>query len=206
VGAPIRFQPLLFQPVPSLPRFAFSEVLEEVRATFFPEIEQEVELRIAAETALASIRTHFMGRDRHLVVVHPALNHTGTPYEVVRFILKHELIHVVRRPRTVDGWYEPHPPEFWELEFEIAPERYAAWAWLHANLGRCMRHGTYGICVTLRWRTLRETARTPYTPSLPFNPERFEQLCPAGGAQLQLPPEWAARPLPIANCRLAIEA
>jgi len=112
---------------------------------------------------------------------------------------------------VVDGWYEPHPPEFWELELEIGPERYAAWAWLDSNLGRCMRHGRYGMVMTQRWRSLREKPRTPYTPSLPFNYERFEQLCPAGGAQLQLPPEWAVRPrpakdrrLPIADCRLPI--
>ena len=191
-------QPLLFQPVEPVTSFTFSEVVEEVRAVFFPEIEGPVEVRFAAESPLASMRVHFMGRDRHVVTFHPVLNHTETPREVVRFLAKHELLHIICRGRFINGWYESHPPEFWEAEHGLAPERYAAWAWIRANLGRCSRNNRSGLAVDRRWRRLREGHRAPYTPWLPFEGERFEQLCPEGGAQLRLPPEWTVRPLPAA--------
>jgi hypothetical protein len=192
-------QPLLFQPVEPVTPFTFSEVVEEVRAVFFPEIDGPVEVRIAAEAPLASMRPDFMGRDRHVVTFHPVLNHPETSREVVRFLAKHELTHIVCRGRFLDGWYESHPPEFWDHEHAIAPERYAAWAWIRANLGRCSRHYRLGLAVDRRWRALRGGHRTPYTPSLPFEREQFERLCPEGGAQLRLPPEWTVRPLPAAG-------
>jgi hypothetical protein len=150
-----------------------------------------------AEAPLAYIARAFMGRDRHLVVFHPVLNHRQTPVEVLRFLAKHELTHIVRPPRLIDGYGETHPPEFWEHEAEIGPERYAAWAWIYKNLGRCLRRGDQGIRVTGKWRAIRETARTPYMPSLPFNGERWERICPGGGAQLHLPPDWVRRPMPL---------
>lgn len=193
-----RYQPLLFQPVPTLLRFSLTETLEEVRAAHFPDLAgEEVEVRIAAERALAFISNGFMGRGRHLVVFHPILNHPQTPIEVVRFICKHELTHIVRPPHVHEGRYEAHPPEFWEFEAEIGPERFAVWAWIYENLNRCARNTATGYRVTRRWRASRETPRTPYTPSLPFNGERWAHICPDDGAQLQLPPDWVTRPLPV---------
>jgi hypothetical protein len=192
-----RYQPLLFQPVPSLVGYPLSEIVEETRAVHFPDIEDYIEVRFAAEAPLAYIARGFMGRERHLVVFHPVLNHPNTPSEVLRFLAKHELTHIVRPPRLIDGYGETHPPEFWEHEAEIGPERYAVWAWIYKNLGRCLRRGDQGIRVTGEWRAIRETSRTPYMPSLPFNGERWERICPGGGAQLHLPPDWVRRPMPL---------
>ncbi len=197
------FQPLLFQPVILRTPYAFSQVLEEVRAVFFRDLEAELEVRIAAETPLASIRRHFMGRDRHVVTFHPVLNHPETPREVVRFLSKHELTHLVCPGRNIGGWYTAHPPEFWDHEDSIAPEQQAAWAWIHNNLRHCMRHDHRGVVIDRRWRALRDGRRTPYTPCLPFQEERFDELCPEGGAQLQLPPDWPPRPHPAARPTLS---
>jgi hypothetical protein len=192
-----RYQPLLFQPVPSLLRYSLSELVEEVRATHFPELQDLVEVRFAAELRLAYMAWDFMGRGRHLVVFHPALNHPDTPVEVLRFIAKHELLHIVTPPRMIGPAVATHPPEFWEREFLIGPERYAVWAWIRKNIARS-RGRQEGYCVSAEWKRRRERPRTPYTPSLPFNGERWERICPEAGAQLQLPPDWAARPLPLA--------
>ena len=192
-----RYQPQLFQPIPSLVGFSLSELIEETRAVHFPELHDHLEVRIAAESPLASMRADFMGSSKHLVVFHPVLNHPQTPIEVLRFIAKHELTHIVRPPRFIDGYFDTHPPEFWELEVEIAPEHYAVWAWIRRNLGRCLRREEPGIRVTRRWHALRESSRSPYTPYLPFNGERWERVCPGGGAQLHLPPGWVVRPLPL---------
>lgn len=88
----LRYQPLLFQPVPSRTAQPLTDIMEEMRAAFFPELQgHQVEVRIAAEGPLAYIAQDFMGPDRHLVVFHPVLNHPQTPIEVLRFIAKHEL-------------------------------------------------------------------------------------------------------------------
>ncbi|MGH7753372.1 MAG: hypothetical protein ACREN5_11205, partial [Gemmatimonadales bacterium] len=85
-------QPLLFQPVRSRLPFSLSDVVEEVRASLFPEVEERVEVRITSETrSIAAVWYHLMGRDRHVVAFHPIVNTPGTPVEVIRFIAKHEL-------------------------------------------------------------------------------------------------------------------
>jgi hypothetical protein len=192
-----RYQPLLFQPMPSELPFSLSEVLEEVRAAYFPDIPEAVEARFRADGPLAYISNGFMGRDRHMVVFHPVLNHPQTPAEVVRFICKHELTHIARPPRAVHGAWAMHPPEFWEHEATIGPERFAAWAWIHENLRRCSRYTSNGFTIHRGWHRLTHRSRTPYTPTLPFNGERWDRICPGDGSQMLFPPDWAARPLPL---------
>jgi len=198
-----RLQPLLFQPVESRVPYSLSGVLEEIRAAYFPDIDERVEVRIAASGPLAYIQPNFMGWGRHLVVFHPVLNHPATPIEVVRFIAKHELTHVANPPRKVyysarDYSFEGHPPEFWEHEADIGPERFAVWDWVDKNIDRCARNTSNGYTVTRRWHRFSDTPRTPYTPSLPFNGEKWDRICPGFGAQLRLPPDWDTRPMPLA--------
>jgi hypothetical protein len=125
-AVPLR-QPLLFQPFERQAPFSFAEVVDETRAAWFPELEGEVETRVAALPSLASVWFHRMGFERHVVVFHPVLNRPDMPVEVVRFIAKHELTHL-RVPAA------GHPPEFWEAELAAGPERFAVWAWLNRNL------------------------------------------------------------------------
>jgi hypothetical protein len=191
-----RFQPLLFQPVPSLLGYSISSVVEEMRAAYFPEIEDQFEVRFAAEGPLAYISRGFMGSNRHLVVFHPVLNHPQTPIEVLRFVAKHELAHVARPPRAVCGEYEAHPPEFWKLEAAVAPERRAAWWWIDRNFSRCGRHGERGYSISRTWRRRQPPGRTPFSPMLPFDGERYDRACPGEGAQLRLPADWPPLPLP----------
>lgn len=186
----IRRQPYLFQPVEALTPFLFSDVVDEVRSLFFPEIERRVEVRIAAEGPLAFICLQFYGVDEHMVAFHPILNHPGTPVEVVRFVAKHELTHIVRPGPG-------HPADFWEHEYAIAPERFAAWHWIRTNFGAATREGA-SYRVVSSWRRRMAERRSPYTPHLPLDPEQYEHICPGDG-QLMLPPQWAARPLPIAS-------
>jgi hypothetical protein len=192
-----RYQPLLFQPVPSVLGYPVSSLLEEVRATWFPEIEDTIEARFAAAGPLAYVDPGFMGRGRHLVVFHPVLNHPQTPVEVMRFVCKHELTHIVCPPRMVGGRYNAHPPEFWDHEATVGPEHDAVWHWVYRNLNSCTRHTPLGFRVGRRWRLLEAKPRTPYTPLLPFNGERWDRVCPGDGGQLRLPPDWAPRPLPM---------
>ncbi len=211
---PPPLQPLLFQPVDSQTGFSFSGVLDEARAAWFPELEDEVEVRIGAFGPLAFVVNSLMGPRRHVVVFHPVLNRPGVPVEVVRLIAKHELTHIVRPPIRFPWGWETHHRDFWAHELAVGPERFAAWAWIHANLGRAIYSNRRGLGVYSTWRK-RLDGRTaaPYMPHLPFDDVPWRQLCPEGGAQLRLPPSWAWRPLlagpepsPVGRAAATLEA
>ena len=53
---------------------------------------------------------------------------------MVEHILKHELLHILIRPRQIDGRMAVHPPEFWAEEKRISPSRDEVWDWLHIAL------------------------------------------------------------------------
>ena len=188
-AVPLR-QPLLFQPFERQTPFSFAEVVDETRAAWFPELEGEVETRVAALPSLASVWFHRMGFERHVVVFHPVLNRPDMPVEVVRFIAKHELTHL-RVPAA------GHPPEFWEAELAAGPERFAVWAWLNRNLNPPVRPTRWGTRVLRDWQRTTPKVIGPYTPHLPFDDVPWRVLCPEGGAQLRFAPAWAATPLPF---------
>ena len=186
-----RFQPYLFQPVPSRLPFSLNDVVEEVRASLFPAVEERVEVRITTETrSIAAIWYHLMGRDRHVVAFHPILNHPDVPIEVIRFIAKHELTHVVQPGNGDTG----HPPEFWAHEYRVAPERWAAWHWIRTNLGRHTRTTEAGFRVLRSWPKLSRLG--PFTPALALRDPSLDYLAPDDG-QLRLPPDWAPTPRPL---------
>ena len=183
---------MLFQPVEPAARFSFSKLVEETRAIWFPELDCEVEVRLGSLGPLASIWYHRMGYERHIMVFHPILNRGDTPIEVVRFIAKHELTHLV----VTEGG---HPPRFWERELAVGPERFAVWSWLHGNLANPLRETRWGLRVLRSWRSRVRREFTPYTPHLPFEDVPWKVLCPEGGAQLRFLPGWSAGPAPLAS-------
>jgi hypothetical protein len=182
---------LLFQPVETAAPFSFSAVVEEARAVWFPEIDCEVEVRFLALGPLASVWYHRIGWERHVIVFHPILNRPDTPIEVVRFIAKHELTHLVVRD------YPGHSERFWQHELAVGPERFAVWAWLHSNLSGPLRETRWGLRVLRTWRARVRSSFAPYTPHLPFHDVPWTVLCPEGGAQLRFHPVWSRGPAPL---------
>ncbi|MBK9610096.1 hypothetical protein [Candidatus Amarobacter glycogenicus] len=187
-------QPLLFQPVEAATPFSFARIVDETRAVWFPGMGVDIEVRFAVTSALASIWFHRMGRDNHVIVFHPILNRPDMPIEVVRFIAKHELTHVLH---PAPG----HPPCFWEDEPRVGPERFAVWSWLHTNFASPIRRTRWGTSVLRDWRDRTPPRLTPYTPHLAFDDLPWRVLCPEGGAQLRFLPEWAPAPAPLASIR-----
>lgn len=89
------------------------------------------------------------------VYVHQILNHPDTPREVAALICKHELLHLELPPREIDGKSTDHPPEFWNRENVICPEKRIAWAWIWENLWSCIRvdKKREGITVLNEWKS-----------------------------------------------------
>ena len=121
--------------------FSLLDELAYVREQWFPTLQGRVDVGFDRERPLACIQ--FVDDEQPLLVqirLHYALDRPDTPLPVVRFLLKHELIHCEVRPEEIDGWLWHHPPAFWRREEEIAPERRRCWQWLRANIGHSLRH------------------------------------------------------------------
>lgn len=159
---PKEFQPLLWRLPYSLPG-----LLEEVRAEHFRHLPPEIPINVVTWQPLCCI-VHMepVLRTEPRIFVHELLNHVDTPVEVMRFVLKHELLHCVVRPRQVDGEMESHPPEFWRAERELGPEGPGVWRWVEKNLGRGIGHQHQGVFVKRSWKRIADSACTPYMPPL----------------------------------------
>jgi len=138
--------------------YAIDEVVASVRADYFPLLTVETPVVFADGRPIACIAD--AGSATPVIYIHPALSRPETPPEVLRFIIKHELLHIevpsVRSGRRVLH----HPPAFWEREWEIAPESRECWAWLRQTLGDWLvvNHGAQSAEVRVRRRRPRKTS------------------------------------------------
>jgi hypothetical protein len=116
--------------------FDLPALLHLVVSHHFPGLEIPVwaafsRVSLSRTESLASIRFN----DRTAEIrIHEILNRSDTPREVIEFILGHEVLHIKVPPREIDGRLVSHPPEFWEAEARMFPERSLVWAWLYAAL------------------------------------------------------------------------
>lgn len=139
--------------------FSPVELLGEVRSAHFPELGGRIGIHFVERGPLACV-CH--DDDQADLYVHQVLNHDQTPREVVSLICKHLLLHLRVPPREVDGVMVQHPPEFWEAERAISPERTRAWAWVWTNLDACLkrRPKQERIDVLPTWKKVWNQART----------------------------------------------
>lgn len=111
--------------------FDVDQILRGLLAGEFKDLAVRPIWQFAEEDTLAFIRADYPTGP--LIVMHSTLNNPGTPYEVIKFIFKHELLHLRIRPREIDGKLVAHPPEFFEMERKIAPEVSDCWVWMIIN-------------------------------------------------------------------------
>jgi len=116
--------------------FDFPALLTTIRTRHFPNVALSISANFlkasrARSESLASINFGGAVAD---IRIHEILNRADTPEEVIEHILKHEILHIVIRPRQIDSRTVKHPPEFWEAEKRISPEREEAWDWLSIAL------------------------------------------------------------------------
>ena len=140
------------------PEFSFLSfdpfhLLNRIRIDF-PKTESKlIYVYVQSQPTLASVRNN----DQSAVIqVHSVLNHPHTPKEVMVFIFRHELLHLEILPRVVEGKNTSHPPEFWDAEHALCPERTIAWIWLKWVLSDCLKLDQKRECAYVKsnWKRL----------------------------------------------------
>jgi hypothetical protein len=115
--------------------FSLPCLLNEVRGEFPELLSRRVTVWLRIQPTLATVHLD----DNEVVInLHAVLNHAQTPEQVIGFILRHEMLHMIIPPRRVEGVVLSHPPEFWAAERDF-PDRVPVWNWLTVSLGPCMR-------------------------------------------------------------------
>jgi hypothetical protein len=115
--------------------FSPADVLAEVRSAYFRDLTCHVGIHFVERGPLACVCTDGQAD----IYVHQVLNHDQTPRDVILLVCKHSLLHLRIPPVEKDGELMQHPPEFWEAEKAICPERTRAWAWIWTNLDACLK-------------------------------------------------------------------
>lgn len=116
--------------------YCIHSLLEEIRKQYFPEIEKPVTICfMKLETLAYIISTPIEDQ----ICIHSLMNHKDTPAKVIKFIIKHELLHIRIRPVEIKEKLISHPPEFWEAEKLIAPERELIWGWVWVQFHECLK-------------------------------------------------------------------
>jgi hypothetical protein len=137
---------------PELPIFDFSlpVLLREVKGDFPDLLSKRITIWLRIQPTLATV--HRDG-DEVVIDLHAVLNHAQTPEQVIGFILRHELLHMIIPNREVNGNVTSHPPEFWDVE-RTFPDRVPAINWLFVTLGSCIRVNKKQECifVTGEWK------------------------------------------------------
>ena len=140
------------------------DILEEIREQHFPSVEKRLEFLFVRKGTLACISST---KQVSTIFTHQVINRSDTPIEVFSLICKHELLHMEVPGRKVKRRWTSHPPEFWEREARIAPERKVAWEWILTNLLYCLkvRRRLERIDVTGAWRNRELALRRPLIPA-----------------------------------------
>ena len=148
------------QPRLCLMHFSLVETLQDVWTRYFRDAGFLPEIFFIDRGPLACICPRL---GRSTIYVHNLLNHPDTPKTVIGWICKHELLHLRIPPRIVKGRLRQHPPEFWEVEDSLAPERCDAWEWLWRERGRWLklRSRLERIDVRRNWKEVWDTKDLP---------------------------------------------
>jgi hypothetical protein len=157
--------------------FGLPELVDSVRADFPSLANWQIEVWIQEQPTLATVRHH----DRRAVIgLHSVFNHCGTPEQVVRFILRHELLHLLHPAQEIDGRRVTHPPEFFAAE-GCFPDCGLCWGWILLALGPCLRRDVKRECtfVTRKWRARMNGPRLTWEQLLAMAPssDQNEPLC-----------------------------
>jgi hypothetical protein len=99
------------------------------------------------------------------------LNTPETPLAVFLHILTHEMLHLVIPARRIRGKDKRHPPEFFEREEVLAPERLNSYAWIWTNFGSFLKvdRKREGVLIKRGWQRIMPQPRIPI--------DRCKEIC-----------------------------
>lgn len=139
-------------------------MLQEIRDAWFPEIAIPTPFHFIESDVLACICG---GPEFAPIYIHQLLNHPDTPRDVLSLVFKHELLHLRIPSQVIAGKRTAHPPEFWQAEQSICPEREAAWAWIWKHYWPCLRDRPRleRTEVTSTWFSVWNKPKPPLEPS-----------------------------------------
>ena len=133
----IKNKKILKKIIPEIPFVPYSiyELVSSVKNQFFSNINHNVSISFFEQKTLACIEYNSTSA---IIKMHSILNHKGTPKEVILFIIKHELLHLLIPPREIKKRLVYHPPEFFEHGRSIFPEYSLIWNWLYFHFPFCL--------------------------------------------------------------------
>jgi hypothetical protein len=148
--------------------FDLAPLLDMVKSRKFPEVEVTVTAAFfpAPSKQAANLASIKVADHEAAIRIHEILNRNDTPCEVIEFILVHELLHILFRPREIEGRSVSHPPEFWEAEAHIFPARNAAWDWIITAIYSCIRIDKKREAVIVRREWRRKVCGVGYFPAI----------------------------------------
>ncbi len=120
------------QPMLSFTSASLDKLAEEIRQRHFPKLPSVPAIHFVESGTLACLVKSPNRPPR--IYLHAVLNNDDVPHCVYTFVLKHELLHLEVQSREIDGKMVSHPPEFFDRERQIAPERDEAWKWIGRTL------------------------------------------------------------------------
>jgi hypothetical protein len=128
-------------PMLSFVDFDLHALLQMVVSRHFSGVEVAVSASFSRASPLRteSVASVRVGDRTAAIRIHECLNRIDTPRDVIEFILGHEMLHLVVPRREIDGRTLSHPPEFWDAEMRLFPQRALAWAWLSEALRPCVK-------------------------------------------------------------------
>lgn len=141
------------QPELEMTRVPVAALLDDTRLRLFPTLPHRLPSFFVTRGPLACV-TFDPDTLAGTVFVHALLNHPAVPVEVFDLICRHELLHLVIPRREIDGHVTEHPPEFFEKERAITPDRNAAWEWVWLHCWEVLRSDKKRESTTVKrgWR------------------------------------------------------
>ena len=142
-------------------RFDMYKLRDEIIKNVFLDRFKDIDLVFVRQDTLACIVYTIDNSVRPTIFIHEILNHPNTPVNIISFIIKHELLHLLIDGREINGKYTSHPPEFLETELKISPEYNLMYSWILLNIGFYVKFDKEreGIYIKKNWKQYFRTGK-----------------------------------------------
>lgn len=127
--------------------YNINDMIKEYQSMLNIDNSIKVSINFRQMPTLASIHTE--NKD---IMIHTILNNSETPQDVIAYIIKHELLHLIISPRMIDGKMTSHPPEFYEEQTKISPEGDEIFFWLFRKYFHYLKQDNKAECIYVLYK------------------------------------------------------